>query len=207
MFRNAIYYLGGIVIFVFGMFIFGIISNWREVELDDVLAEKKIIGTFQPKLVINKIDYKLHFYVDTILVKTYDVVLGGNPKNQKKSSEDRYTPKGNYYICDKKVTTGLGKTLVLSYPSKHDAEFGLKQNLISNKEFSVIESAIEKKTIPPMDTKLGGNIKIHGNGKFDLILRNLPFILNWTNGSIAVNNREIEELYNACPIGTEVIIY
>lgn len=207
MFRNAIYYLGGIVIFVFGMFIFGIISNWREVELEDVLAEKKIIGAFQPKLVINKIDYKLHLYADTILVKTYDVVLGGNPKNQKKSSEDRYTPKGNYFICDKKITTGLGKTLVLSYPSKHDAEFGLRQNLISNKEFFVIASAIEKKTIPPMDTRLGGNIKIHGNGKFDLILRNLPFILNWTNGSIAVNNREIEELYNACPIGTEVIIY
>jgi murein L,D-transpeptidase YafK len=189
------------------MFIYGIILNWHEVELDDVLLEKKIPKDFQPKLVVNKIDYKLHLYADTILVKTYNVVFGGNPKYHKTSNEDRYTPRGNYYICDKKITTGLGKILLLSYPSISDAKNGLKQNLISNREFSSILNTIEKKSIPPMNTKLGGNIKIHGNGKFDLILSNLPFILNWTNGSIAVNNREIEELYNACPVGTEVIIY
>ncbi|MBM4174881.1 MAG: L,D-transpeptidase [Ignavibacteria bacterium] len=207
MFRNSVYYLGGIVIFVFGMFIYGIVSNWREVELNDVLKEKKLPTGFQPKLVINKIDYKLHLYADTILVKTYDVVFGGNPKYDKRDSEDRYTPKGSYFICDKKITTGLGKTLVLNYPTIHDAEYGLKQNIISNKEYLLIESAFQNQSIPPMNSKLGGNIKIHGNGKFDLILRNLPFILNWTNGSIAVNNREIEELYDACPVGTEVIIY
>ncbi len=207
MFRNSIYYLGGIIIFVFGMFIYGIVSNWREVELRDVLHEKKISEGFHPKLVVNKIDYKLHLYADTILVKTYDVVFGGNPKYHKQDSEDRYTPKGHYIICDKKNTTGLGKTLVLNYPALQDAEYGLKNNLISNKEYLLIQKAYNNGTSPPMNTKLGGNIKIHGNGKFDLILRNLPFILNWTNGSIAVNNREIEELYNVCPIGTEVIIY
>lgn len=207
MFKNILYYIGGILIFVLGMFIYGIILNWREVDLSDLLKENKISQIQNPKIVVNKSDYKLHLYIDTILVKTYDIVLGGNPRYKKRNREDRYTPSGNYYICDKKITTGLGKTLLINFPNIEDAKYGLNNNIISHDEFEMIVQANKQHSIPPMDTELGGNIKIHGNGKLDLILRNLPFILNWTNGSIAVNNSEIEELYDVCPIGTQVIIY
>ncbi len=207
MLKTLSLYIGGVIIFLFGMIAYGIFLDLRKISLNELLIERKITKIEKPKLVINRIDYKLHFYVDTILIKTYNIALGGNPKYSKQSKEDRYTPAGDYFICSKKNTTGLGKILILNYPSLEDGVRGLKEGLITEKEFREIQECYYKRECPPMDTKLGGYIKIHGNGKFDFILRNLPFVFNWTDGSIAVNNSEIEELYETCPIGTPVYIY
>lgn len=207
MIKTLIFYIGGVIVFLLGMIFYGIFLDLRKTSLDELLVERKISKIENPKIVINKIDYKLHLYIDTILVKTYNIALGGNPKFSKISKDDKYTPTGDYFICSKKNTTGLGNILILNYPSLDDAIRGLRDNLITEEEFLKIKEAYYKKECPPMDTKLGGYIKIHGNGKFDFILRNLPFVFNWTDGSIAVNNSEIEELYEVCKIGTPVYIY
>lgn len=205
--KNLIFYTGGIILFILGMIVYGIVQDLRKVSLKDVLFEKNIKRLENPKLIVNKLDYKLHLYLDTILIKTYNIALGSNPKFSKKSKDDRYTPVGNYVICDKKVTDGLGKILILNYPNLEDAIRGIEKNIITKDEFEKIKIASADNLCPPMNTQLGGYIKIHGNGKFDLLLRNLPFILNWTDGSIAVNNSEIEELFDVCKVGTPVIIY
>lgn len=207
MIRGLLIYLGGIFVFILGMFLYGIFLDLRKTDLDEIIKQKKIVKIFPTRLVVNKMDYKMHLYIDTILVKTYNIVLGGNPKHKKKSKFDRFTPVGNYFICDKRETSGLGKILILNYPTIEDGLKGLKEGLITEEEFNKIKKSINIGTCPPSDTKLGGLIKIHGNGRFDLFLRNLPFVFNWTDGSIAVNNSEIEELYEICPIGTPVIIY
>lgn len=207
MIRTLIFYLGGVIVFLFGMICYGIFLNLNKTSLEELLIQRKIKKVENTKIVINKIDYKLHLYIDTILVKTYNIVLGGNPKYSKLTKEDKFTPTGDYFVCSKRITNGLGKILILNYPTLNDAIRGLKDNLISQDEFLKIKNAYDKNDCPPMDTKLGGYIKIHGNGKFDVILRNLPFVFNWTDGSIAVNNSEIEELYEICTIGTPVVIY
>lgn len=207
MIKILVHYIGGIVIFLLGMIFYGIFLDLKKTSLNELFIEKKITKVENPKLIVNKIDYKLHFYIDTILIKTYNIALGGNPKRIKQSKDDRFTPEGNYIICSKKITSGLGKVLVLNYPSLDDAVRGLKDGLISEEEFLHIKESNLRKECPPMNTKLGGYIKIHGNGSFDFILKNLPFVFNWTDGSIAINNSEIEELYENCPIGTSVVIY
>lgn len=207
MIKALMYYLGGVIVFLLGMIFYGIFLDLSKTSLDKLLIDRKIRRIEKPKIVINKIDYKLHLYIDTILIKTYNIALGGNPKFSKISKYDKFTPTGDYFICSKRITNGLGKILILNYPALEDAIRGLKDNLISKEEFLLIKDAYNKKICPPMETKLGGYIKIHGNGKFDVLMRNLPFVFNWTDGSIAVNNSEIEELYEACPIGTPVIIY
>ncbi len=207
MIRNLILYLGGMIVFILGMIAYGIFLDLNKRNLNDLIKERNINKIEKVKIVVNKIDYKLHLYIDTILIKTYNIALGGNPKLSKYSKDDKYTPAGDYFICSKKNTNGLGNILILNYPSLNDAVRGLKEHLISELEFNEIKNAYILKKCPPMNTKLGGYIKIHGNGKFDFILRNLPFVFNWTDGSIAVNNSEIEELYEICPIGTPVFIY
>ncbi|MCX8056393.1 MAG: L,D-transpeptidase [Ignavibacteria bacterium] len=207
MLRTLMFYIGGVVVFILGMIFYGIFLDLRKTSLHELLAERKIKKIENTKIIVNKIDYKLHLYIDTILIKTYNIALGGNPKFSKTSKDDKYTPTGEYFICSKKNTTGFGKILILNYPSLDDAIRGLQESLINEEEFLKIKKAYFEKTCPPMDTKLGGYIKIHGNGKFDILLRNLPFVFNWTDGSIAVNNTEIEELYEICSIGTPVIIY
>ncbi len=205
--KNLIFYIGGIIIFIIGMIVYGIIQDLRKTSLKDLLSEKKIENLDNPKIIINKLDYKLHLYIDTVLVKTYNIALGANPRFSKQSKNDRFTPIGNFYVCDKRITDGLGKIMILNYPNVEDAIRGLESGIITKSEFEKIINANASNLCPPMDTNLGGFVKIHGNGKFDLLLRNLPFIFNWTDGSIAVNNSEIEELYSVCKIGTTVIIY
>lgn len=207
MIKTLALYIGGVIIFLLGMIAYGIFLDFRKTSLNELLNERNITRVEKTKLVVNRIDYKLHLYVDSILVKTYNIALGGNPKYSKQSKNDRYTPTGNYFICSKNITTGLGKVLIISYPSIEDAVRGLRDGLINEEEFRQIQESFTQKECPPMNTKLGGYVKIHGNGKFDFILRNLPFVFNWTDGSIAVNNSEIEELYENCPIGTPVYIY
>ncbi len=207
MIRTLMYYIGGIVLFLLGMIMYGIFLNSRKTDLFELITQRNISDINRPKIVVNKSDYKLHLYFDTILIKTYDISIGGNPKYSKKSKYDRYTPEGDYFICSKNITDGLGKILILNYPSLNDAISGFKDGIITQDEFLSIKDSHSKNTCPPMNTNLGGYVKIHGNGRFDFILKNLPFVFNWTDGSIAVNNKEIEELYEVCQIGTPVFIY
>ena len=53
---------------------------------------------------------------------------------------------------------------------------------------------------------LGGDIGIHGIGELNYIFKNLPFVFNWTNGSIAMSNENIDEIYSVIKEGTEVVI-
>jgi hypothetical protein len=59
---------------------------------------------------------------------------------------------------------------------------------------------------PEPDTDLGGNIGIQGIGEYNAIFKNLPFVFNWTDGSIAVSNEDIDEIYSVVKRGTKVVI-
>lgn len=145
MIKTLIFYIGGVVVFLLGMICYGIFLDLRKTSLDELLVERKISKVENPKIVINKIDYKLHLYIDTILVKTYNISLGGNPKFSKISKDDKYTPTGDYFICSKKNTIGLGNVLILNYPSLDDAIRGLRDNLISQEEFLKSKKLITKR--------------------------------------------------------------
>jgi murein L,D-transpeptidase YafK len=55
-------------------------------------------------------------------------------------------------------------SLGLSYPNTEDAKRGLAKKLISRAQYDQIINAIDRKQIPPQNTKLGGDIYIHGGG-------------------------------------------
>ena len=38
------------------------------------------------------------------------------------------------------------------------------------------------------------------------IFKNLPFVFNWTNGSIAMSDENIDEIHSVIREGTEVVI-
>jgi hypothetical protein len=60
---------------------------------------------------------------------------------------------------------------------------------------------------PTQNSPLGGNIGIHGIGKLNFLFKNLPFVFNWTDGSIAISNEEIDELCGVIKKGTKVTIF
>jgi len=130
------------------------------------------------------------------LVKVYRIALGLNPVDDKRKEGDGCTPEGEFYICTKNDRSRFHLFLGLSYPNQEDAERGLKSGLISKEEHDQIIEAIVAKKRPPWNTKLGGEIGIHGGGAG----------ADWTQGGIAVENKDIEELFMTMNLGSTVKI-
>lgn len=149
-----------------------------------------------PKIVIKKAKKKLLLYSEEKLLRAYPVKLGFNPVGDKIRQGDKRTPEGSYYICMKNPHSKYHLSLGLSYPSIEDAERGLAQKLISKSDHDRIIERISKKSIPPWDTPLGGEIFIHGGGE----------TWDWTYGCVALRNKDIEELFKVIALGTEVVI-
>jgi murein L,D-transpeptidase YafK len=149
-----------------------------------------------PKIVVSKSARQLSLYADGRVVRTYKIVLGANPVDDKLQQGDRATPEGDFYVCVKNPRSNFYLSLGLSYPNIEDAERGLRDKLITRAERDAIVSAIKNRRCPPWDTALGGEIFIHGGGTED----------DWTWGCAALANPDIKELFDAVPIGTSVRI-
>ena len=149
-----------------------------------------------PRLVVKKEKRKLQVFDGEKLVKTYAMVLGFTPNGDKEIEGDGKTPEGEFYIFTKNEKSRFFLSLGLSYPSIDDAKRGLAEKLISAEEHDQIVEAIKNKQMPPQKTGLGGEIYIHGGG----------IIADWTDGCVALRNEEMQELFDAIPVGTAVTI-
>ncbi|MGH8120279.1 MAG: L,D-transpeptidase family protein, partial [Gammaproteobacteria bacterium] len=94
----------------------------------------------------------------------------------------------------------------LDYPNLLDAWYGYKNNIITATDFKRIATAYKTKQIPPQDTRLGGNIGIHGIGEANSEKLAIHEGYNWTNGCIALTNDQIIDLKKYVSIGTKVVI-
>jgi murein L,D-transpeptidase YafK len=168
------------------------ITESREAKLDIQLPEKLI----DPKIVIYKEKRELDLYSNGNIVKRYKIGLGNNSSDDKLMRGDRCTPEGEFYICTKNNKSRFYLSLGISYPNIEDAIRGLKTNLINKNQYQQIYKAIENKEKPPWNTKLGGEICIHGRGSG----------CDWTRGCIALDDNEIKEIFNKVDYGTTVII-
>lgn len=143
-------------------------------------------------------------YEGTKLLKEIPADLGYNSfadKERRGSLRDRdhwRTPEGTFFVTKKNDRSQYYKAFVLNYPSREDAERGLKQGLITQAEYHAIARAEAMFETPPMSTALGGMIEIHGKGTG---ARN-----NWTQGCVAIPNDAMDDLWNLVRVGTPVLI-
>jgi murein L,D-transpeptidase YafK len=160
----------------------------------------------QYRVLIKKAERKLLLYQlkhgKEMLLKSYQIALGSNPTGAKLRQGDGATPEGDYYITHKNSRSKFYLSLGLSYPNVDDAEAGLKNGLISQAQHRAIAGAIGKKEKPPQNTKLGGDIFIHGGGAGKLF----GDTRDWTLGCIALENDDIKELFDLLPVKTQVKI-
>jgi len=149
-----------------------------------------------PRIVVLKSQRNLELYSAGKLIRTYKIGLGQNSVPDKQREGDRATPEGDFYIFTKNPKSAFHLSLGISYPNIEDAERGLNAGLITRAQRDAIVKAIKRKQGPPQYTALGGLIYIHGNGASS----------DWTWGCVALENEDIEELYQAIPVGTPVTI-
>ncbi|MEP6901910.1 MAG: L,D-transpeptidase [Actinomycetota bacterium] len=149
-----------------------------------------------PRLVVKKSERKLQILDGEKLVKTYRIGLGFAPEGDKEQEGDGKTPLGEFYVFTKNVRSKFYLSLGLSYPSIDDAERGLRENLISPAEHDAIVQAVTDKKMPPQNTRLGGEIYIHGGGTER----------DWTAGCLALKDEEMKEIFEAIPLGAKITI-
>jgi murein L,D-transpeptidase YafK len=166
------------------------------VRMQFIEKQKTLMKLDQPRLVVRKEARVLELYDGSRLVKTYSVVLGFAPEGDKEKEGDGKTPEGEFYVFTKNAKSQFHLSLGISYPAKDDAIRGLQSGVISKTEHDDIAKAIDSRKMPPQKTALGGEIYIHGGGTAS----------DWTWGCVAMNNQEIEELFEAVPVGTRVEI-
>jgi murein L,D-transpeptidase YafK len=140
-------------------------------------------------LYIDKSERILQVKIDTDIIKTYPVVLGGNPTGDKRMEGDQKTPEGVFQLRNLYPHARWSKFMWVDYPT---AESWEKHN-----------QAKEDGTIPK-DASIGGEIGIHGvpEGMDALIDEGQ----DWTLGCISLKNAHIDELYAVCKKGTKIEI-
>jgi len=159
------------------------------------------------RLVIWKSQYTLTLYKGDRPVKTYHAVFGrGFRDGDKRKTGDKRTPEGEFYICTMNHSKRFYKFMGLSYPDVKHAEYGLQSRMISAGEYATIKKAIEERQPPPWDTRLGGAVGIHGRMLDAATASYLYSAMNWTDGCIALDNADVDELYSVVSLGTPVTI-
>lgn len=111
-------------------------------------------------------------------LRTFRIRLGRNPVGQKEREGDGRTPEGVYIIDRRNPESAFHLSLGISYPT-------ISQSL----------DAAEAGVSP------GGDIFIHGTGPRFRRARG-----DWTEGCIAVTDREMEDIYAMVRIGTPILI-
>jgi murein L,D-transpeptidase YafK len=102
----------------------------------------------------------------------------------KNQSGDRTTPEGRYKVSRKRSgrSTLYHKSLEINYPNEDD-----KLRFEQQKRSGLI----------PDNARIGGSIALHGAGGRGI---------DWTEGCIALENKDIDVLFSQCPVGTPVAI-
>lgn len=206
MLKNILFTFAAMILFLAGMVVYGIVLNLREVPLKEMMAQKGFTKLVDVNLIADRKTYTLNLYEDTVLVKSYRASFGRNLQDKKKKAGDDATPVGDYKICNIQNDSVYFKFLRLNYPNLSDAVNALRKSLITQKEFNEIKFQFYYEDCTDPNTVLGGNIGIHGLGRLNDIIKNLPFVYNWTNGSIAISNEDLEEILTVIKKGTKVVI-
>ena len=130
-------------------------------------------------MVLNKAD----------ILKSYRMVLGTNPKDDKRMKGDRCTPEGAFHIVSKYPHKSWHKFIWIDYPNDE-----------SRRKFK--EAKLNGEI--PKGTKIGGEIGIHGTPEDRDHL--IDDKVNWTWGCISSKREDVDEIYPYIDESTEIII-
>ena len=144
-------------------------------------------------------------FTDGEQVAEFPAAFGIDPDSDKYKALDGATPEGLYVITYKKNESRFHRFLGISYPNLANAAKGLAQGVISPMEYNRILKVIQKSGRGPCDTRLGCGIGIHGGGVFRYFDKTQE--TDWTEGCIALNNIDMETVFNFCRSGDPVIIF
>lgn len=171
------------------------------------------------EIIVYKDTRRMLLMEDGNILKEYKIRLGAKHNNPfflmgpKRLRGDYKTPEGEYKI-QRKVTENWSrfeKSLLINYPNKKDIEWG-KENGYSVKQLG---DAIQIHGTPKRINKALKKFALEYLGwmiddeeELDHVLKTYiyPFV-DWTNGCLAVNDDEMDEIFELVEEGTPITIY
>jgi murein L,D-transpeptidase YafK len=135
-------------------------------------------------VVVNKSQSRLSIIRDGKTIKSYLIAMGDAPNGHKLKEGDQRTPQGRYFLDYKKSDSAFYKSIHISYPNEED-----------------------KLRADALGISPGGMIMIHGENPRSTLSPEEAQKYNWTNGCIAVTNKEMDELWRMIEPGTPIEIW
>jgi hypothetical protein len=153
-------------------------KNWVDLTINESKKNRDY------SIIIDKFSRKFFIYNNGIKKYEFEAELGKNWVGDKRVKGDMATPEGMYKISKKfdGRKTKYYKALLLDYPNDED--------------MAKFRSEIELGSLPA-SAKIGGLIEIHGNGGKGI---------DWTEGCIALTDKEMDVIYKIVRVGTPVTI-
>ncbi|MFC3185288.1 murein L,D-transpeptidase family protein [Shewanella intestini] len=135
-------------------------------------------------VIVNKSSSSMKVMHQGKILKTYRIAMGDVPKGHKLTEGDQRTPQGRYILDYKKADSAFYRSFHISYPNDED-KLRAKALGISPGGFIMIHGENPQSALPPLEAQ-----------KY-----------NWTNGCIAVTNKEMDELWQIIEPGTPIEIW
>jgi L,D-peptidoglycan transpeptidase YkuD (ErfK/YbiS/YcfS/YnhG family) len=154
---------------------------WRKM-VEDTVRVSREEGT--AALVVDKLNRKLYVYANGKRVAVFPAELGAKGLRRKLHSGDQATPEGRYRVVQVRGPgrTKFYKALLLDYPNFEDRarySWGRRTGQV------------------PLRAGIGSLIEIHGDGGQGR---------DWTDGCVALANRDMDRVFAKARVGTPVTI-
>jgi murein L,D-transpeptidase YafK len=126
---------------------------------------------------------RLYLIKDEQVFASFRVKFGADPKGHKVQQGDEKTPEGPYYVTYKNANSAYYKSIHISYPNAEDKENARR-----------------------LGVDPGGDIMIHGQPNGYEWATFFIQLVNWTDGCVALTNRDMDKVWDAIDPGTPIEI-
>jgi hypothetical protein len=160
---------------------FAMFTEWKD-WVDETIKWSKQNKDYA--IIVDKLAHTCILYENGKEFKKFPMEMGVNWIGDKKQSGDKATPEGKYQVVRKleKSQTLYHKALLINFPNRDD---------IKRFNDEVRNGRIAR------GAKIGGAIEIHGEGGNGV---------HWTDGCVALDNSDMDAIYQYVRIGTPVTI-
>ena len=145
--------------------------------------DRRTLITRADRVIVLKTERKLILMHAGQQLKTYSIALGSEPVGPKTRLGDHRTPEGVYVLDRRNPKSSFYRAIHISYPDARD------------------RARAQRLGVSP-----GGDIFLHGLPNRYGWIGKAHRAKDWTDGCIAVTNREMDEIWRLVPDGTPIEI-
>jgi murein L,D-transpeptidase YafK len=135
------------------------------------------------RVVVRKSESRLYLERDGKAFASFKAAFGAEPKGHKRREGDGRTPEGRYVLDSKNANSAYYRAIHISYPNAQDI------------------AAAKAKGVDP-----GGLIMVHGQKNGFGWLAPVAQWFDWTDGCVAVSNKDMDTIWKAVDVGTPIEI-